>query len=189
MPFRFQRLEIPDVVLVEGDALEDDRGVFMETYKRSAFASNGILDTFVQANYSHSGRGVLRGLHYQMHPKAQAKLVMALGGEVFDVAVDLRRGSPTYGRWTSVVLSSTNRRMLYVPVGFAHGFCTLSAEAHVYYLASEEYASEYDRGIVWNDPQIGVRWPVQEPRLSLRDARHPALREADNNFVYEAILR
>ncbi len=129
-------------------------------------------------------RGVLRGLHYQKPPQAQGKLVMVLSGEVFDVAVDIRRGSPTYGRWVGETLSAENGRMLWIPVGFAHGFCVLSERADVVYLVTAEYAPDLDRGIRWNDPEIGIRWPVDEPLLSPKDARLPLLREADQDFVF-----
>jgi len=185
MPFRFERLEIPDVILIEAKAFEDARGFFMEIYKRSEFEANGIPHGFVQDNHSHSVHGVLRGLHYQKHPKAQGKLVFVIRGEIFDVAVDIRQGSPTYGRWVSVTLSAKNRRMLYVPVGFAHGFCVLSEEADVVYKVTSEYAPELDRGIVWNDPELSIRWPIQQPILSPKDAQLPLLREADNDFIYE----
>ena len=184
MPFRFQRLSIPDVILVKARAFEDRRGFFAETYKRSAFAANGIPDAFVQDNYSHSVRGTLRGLHYQKPPQAQAKLVMVLKGEIFDVAVDIRNDSPTYGQWVGKILSDENLNMLYIPVGFAHGFCVLSKEADVVYKVTAEYAPELDRGILWNDPTIGVRWPIAEPELSSKDARLPTLQEAEINFVY-----
>lgn len=183
MPFQFHRLDIPDLVLIEAVKFPDHRGFFMETYKMSDFSTHGIPQTFVQANHSHSLQSVLRGMHYQTHPKAQGKLVMVPHGQVFDVAVDIRVGSPTYGQWTGVELSAENARMLYVPVGFAHGFCVLSAEADVIYLVTEEYAPECDRGIVWNDPVVGIQWPVARPILSDKDAGLPTLREADNNFV------
>ncbi len=182
MPFRFERLEIPDLVLVEGKAFEDPRGFFREVWKRPEFAAFGIADDFVQDNHSHSVRGTLRGLHYQKPPKAQAKLVMVLAGEVFDVAVDLRKGSPTFGRWAGVGLSAATGRMLYVPAGFAHGFCVTSAEADVFYKVTAEYAPELDRGVRWDDPAIGVRWPVADPVLSAKDGRLPLLKDADNPF-------
>jgi dTDP-4-dehydrorhamnose 3,5-epimerase len=152
MAFNFQRLNIPDVVLIEAQAFEDQRGLFMESYKKSVFSANGISDQFVQDNYSHSRRGVLRGLHYQKDPMAQAKLVTALRGEIFDVAVDIRRGSPTYARWVGKVLSAKECRLLYIPIGFAHGFCALSEEADVLYKVTAEYAPEFDWGVLWNDP-------------------------------------
>ena len=182
MSFKFQRSEMPGVVLIEASSFGDERGFFMETYKMSQFSAHGVPHTFVQDNLSHSVRGVLRGLHYQKHPKAQGKLVMVLRGQIFDVAVDIRRGSPTYGRWVGITLSAGDLRMLYVPVGFAHGFCVLSEEADVLYKVTEEYAPGLDRGIVWNDPDIGIRWPIAEPILSRKDAQLPFLREADNNL-------
>jgi dTDP-4-dehydrorhamnose 3,5-epimerase len=183
MPFQFQRLAIPDVLLVEAQTFDDNRGFFMETYKHSDFAAHGIADAFVQCNRSHSVRGVLRGLHYQIHPRAQAKLVSVLQGEIFDVAVDIRHGSPTYGRWVGERLSGQNGRMLYVPVGFAHGFCALSDRADVLYMVTDEYAPECDRGLLWNDPDIGIDWPITNPILSAKDAQLPTLRQADNNFA------
>jgi dTDP-4-dehydrorhamnose 3,5-epimerase len=186
MGFQFQSLEIPEVILIEGGAFEDQRGFLIEVYKRSEFSAIGISDFFVQDNYSHSVRGVLRGLHYQKHPKAQAKLVMVLRGEIFDVSVDLRKGAPTFGRWVGVALSSQRRQLLYVPGGFAHGFCVLSGNADVLYKATAEYAPELDRGVIWSDPEIGIPWPIREAIVSPRDALLPPLRQADNNFTYEA---
>lgn len=184
MPFHFQKLKIPGVILIEPERFEDDRGFFAELYKRSAFAAGGVSPTFVQCNYSHSAHGVLRGLHYQKRPHAQGKLVTAIRGRIFDVAADIREGSPTYTEWVGATLSADNGRMLYIPPGFAHGFCVLSQEADVIYHVTEEYAPELDRGIIWNDPDIGVDWPIPDPVLSPKDARLPTLREADNNFVY-----
>lgn len=182
MAFRFQRLEIPEVVLVEPDVLEDERGYFVETYKYSDFATFGLGERFVQDNQSRSLQGVLRGLHYQKRAKQQGKLVRVVAGEVFDVAADIRKNSPTFGKWVGVILSADNRRALYVPPGFAHGFCVLSDIADVFYKATEEYAPDHERGISWNDPDLGISWPIAAPRLSPRDARLPPLREADNDF-------
>jgi dTDP-4-dehydrorhamnose 3,5-epimerase len=184
MPFEFQRLQIPEIMLVDAQSFGDDRGLFLETYRTSEFAANGIPDQFVQDNLSCSVRGVLRGMHYQLYPKAQGKLVMALQGEIFDVAVDIRKGSPTYGRWVGMTLSADQFRMIYIPVGFAHGFCVLSEEAIVSYKVTEEYAPEQDRGIIWNDPDIGIQWPIREPVLSTKDAQLPPLEEADNDFKF-----
>ncbi len=185
MPFQFRRLDIPGVILVEPQRFRDERGFFMETYKRSEFEANGIPETFVQDNYAHSVRDVLRGLHYQKHPQAQGKLLQAVRGEVFDVAVDMRRGSPTYGQWVGVILSAENGRMLYVPAGFAHGYCILSAEADLTYKTTAEYAPDLERGILWSDPAIGIEWPVADPILSPKDQQLPPLADADNNFVFE----
>lgn len=185
MPFRFERLEIPDVVLIEARAFGDDRGFFMEGYKQSEFDANGVPWRFVQDNYSRSTRGVLRGLHFQKEPSAQGKLVCVTRGAVFDVAVDIRRGSPTYGKWVGVELSDENHRLVYVPVGFAHGFCTLSDIADVMYKVTAEYAPQADRGILWSDPALGIHWPIREPILSPKDAVLPVLAKADHEFTYQ----
>ncbi|ABK14743.1 dTDP-4-dehydrorhamnose 3,5-epimerase [Methanothrix thermoacetophila] len=185
MPFSFKRLDIYDVILIEPRVFRDERGFFMESYKHSEFAAFGIKERFVQDNHSRSRRGVLRGLHYQNPPRAQGKLVRAVSGEIFDVAVDIRRGSPTYGRWVGVNLSEENMRMLYIPPGFAHGFMTLSDVADVMYKTTDEYSPEHEAGIIWNDPGIGIEWPASRPVLSPRDAKWPGLRDAVNGFVYE----
>ena len=178
MPFKFQRLEIPDVILVEPEVFDDERGFFMETYKYSEFCAFGIKEHFLQDNHSRSVKRVLRGLHYQNPPKAQGKLVRVVVGEIFDVGVDIRRGSPTYGKWVGEILSAENKRMLYIPPGFAHGFCVLSDVAEVLYKTTAEYAPECEAGIIWNDPEIGIRWPIEHPILSAKDAALPPLREA-----------
>ena len=157
----------------------------METYRETQFAENGIAAIFVQDNYSHSAGRVLRGLHYQKNPGAQGKLVMVIAGEVFDVAVDIRRGSPTYGEWIGEILSAENRQMLYVPPGFAHGFCVLSEQADFIYKVTAEFAPDLDRGIVWNDADINIKWPVEKPYLSAKDENLPCLQDADINFEYE----
>jgi dTDP-4-dehydrorhamnose 3,5-epimerase len=184
MPFQFHRLEIPDIILIEARHFADDRGLFLETYKRSEFEANGIPDLFVQDNHSRSAHGVLRGLHYQIHPAAQGKLVRVVRGEVFDVAVDIRQGSPTFGQWVGMRLSGDQFRMLYIPAGFAHGFCVLSEQADLCYKVTAEYAKAQERGIVWNDPEIGIEWPLSQPVLSPKDAELPLLKHADMNFVY-----
>lgn len=184
MPFEFTHLAIPDLVLVRAKAFEDERGFFMETYRRTQFAEGGISATFVQDNFSHSARrGVLRGLHYQKEPRAQGKLVIVLRGKIYDVAVDIRRGSPTYGRWMAVELSQEEHTMLWVPPGFAHGFCVLSDGADILYKCTEEYAPELEAGIRWDDPDLAIPWPVENPVLSEKDARLPRLGEADKRFA------
>lgn len=183
MPFQFQELEVPGLVLVTAQHIADERGLFVETFKRSAFAAHGISETFVQDNLSRSKHGVLRGLHYQNPPHAQGKLVSVLRGEVYDVAVDIRRGSPTFGQWAGVRLSGDRFQMLYIPVGFAHGFCVLSDKADFCYKVTTEYAPSAEAGIVWNDPDIGIEWPVVDPSLSPRDAALPTLREAEIGFA------
>lgn len=185
MPFKFTRLSgLPEVVLVEPAAFADGRGFFMETYKYSEFARAGIKERFVQDNHSRSSKNVLRGLHYQKNPSAQGKLVRCVSGRIFDAAVDIRRGSPTYGKWAGVELSGENHRMLFIPAGFAHGFLALSETADVLYKCTAEYSPEDDRGIIWNDPSISIDWPVREPAVSPKDSGHPGLEGADNNFVY-----
>ena len=187
MTFVFEGLEIPDVILVKATAHPDPRGSFMEAYKLSAYAASGIPERFVQDNISHSARDVLRGLHYQLRPKAQGKLISVIRGAIFDVAVDIRRGSPTYGRWVGLRISAEDHMLLYVPVGFAHGFLVLSDQADVAYKVTAEYAPEADRGIVWNDPGLGIDWPIHNPILSPKDAVLPMLSQAENDFVYQGL--
>ena len=184
MPFQFRPLAIPEVILVEPQRLGDARGFFMETYQYETFAANGITPRFVQDNHSRSAHGVLRGLHYQKDPFAQGKLLKVVVGEVFDVAVDIRRGSPTFGKWVGEMLSAENGCLLYVPPGFAHGFCVLSETADLIYKTTDYYHPDSEKGIIWNDAQIGVAWPVASPLLSARDQKLPPLEEADFNFVY-----
>jgi len=183
MPFQFQKLEIPEIILVKISDARDARGFFRETYRQAEFAAHGI-PPFVQDNHSHSARGVLRGLHYQKQPQAQGKFVIVVRGEIFDVAVDIRQGAPTYARWVAQTLSAENGCALYIPPGFAHGFCVLSDAADLVYKVTTEYAPELERGILWNDPDIGVAWPLREPNLSPRDLGLPLLHDADNNFVF-----
>lgn len=185
MSCRFVPTEIPDVVIVEPKVIADERGFFMETYKRSEYTAHGIDQIFVQVNYSRSVKGILRGLHYQKNPKAQGKLLRVLYGEIFDVAVDIRQGAPTFGRWVALLLSSENKNMLYVPPGFAHGFCVLSDEAEISYMTTSEYAPEFESGVRWDDPALGIRWPIANPQLSRRDLNWPCLKNADNNFRYD----
>jgi dTDP-4-dehydrorhamnose 3,5-epimerase len=184
MPFKFKRLGIPEVILVEAQAFSDQRGHFMESFKESDFNANGIKTRFVQDNYSHSTKDVLRGLHYQKAPKAQTKLVMAITGKIFDVAVDIRKGSPTYGKWVGEILSDENHRLLYVPEGFAHGFYVLTDKADVLYKVSSEYSPDHERGILWNDPELAIKWSSDKPIMINKDQQLPQLKEADNNFVY-----
>jgi dTDP-4-dehydrorhamnose 3,5-epimerase len=186
MPFEFIRAVIPDVVVIRPRLIRDGRGFFMEFYKRSDFAAHGIGEIFVQGNHSRSVAGILRGLHYQKHPKAQGKLVRTVFGEVFDVAVDLRRGSPTYGRWVGLTLSAGAATMIYIPAGFAHGFCVVSEEAEVMYMTTEEYSPAQEAGVIWNDPELAIGWPLAHPQLSERDCNWPRLRDAQNNFEYSA---
>jgi dTDP-4-dehydrorhamnose 3,5-epimerase len=184
MPFQFHHLSIPEIVLIEAKIIQDERGFFQETFKASEFETHGIPSGFVQDNHSYSRWGALRGLHYQLAPQAQGKLVAVLRGQVFDVAVDIRRGSPTCGQWIGQELSDQNGYMLYIPCGFAHGFCVMSQEADVLYKVTAEYAPRLERGIVWNDPAIGIKWPISNPRLSAKDAQLPLLQDAENGFEF-----
>ena len=174
---KFTPLEIPDVILVEPDVHGDARGFFTETFHAAKYRAGGIDRAFVQDNFSHSRRGILRGMHYQLK-RPQAKLVYVVSGEVFDVAVDVRAGSPTFGRWCGRVLSGENHHQMFVPEGFAHGFCVLSETASFLYKCSALYDPADERGIAWNDPEIGIPWPLTDVLLSARDRQLPRLREA-----------
>lgn len=184
MQFDIKNLEIPEVQLIQAKSFPDQRGTFLELYKRSTFKSLGIHDAFLQDNYSCSARGVIRGMHYQLHPSAQAKLVTVLRGEIFDVALDMRAGAPTYGKWVSSKLTDKDHAFIYVPVGFAHGFQALSKWADVVYKVSEEYSPEMERGVAWNDPAVNIPWPIQEALLSPKDLNLPALADAESNYAY-----
>ena len=174
---KFSETPLPGVILIEPRVLGDARGFFMETYRADLFKAHGIDETFVQDNHSRSARGVLRGLHYQ-EPYPQGKLVRCTRGELFDVAVDIRRGSPAFGKWYGTTLSEENKAMLWIPAGFAHGFCALTDDAELVYKTTEIYRPEFDRAILWNDPEIGIEWPITEPSLSAKDAAAPLLRDA-----------
>ena len=176
---KFVATSIPEIVLVDLDAFSDERGFFMETYRRSEFEANGIRADFVQENHSGSSRGVLRGLHYQIQ-QAQGKLVRVVRGEVFDVAVDLRKGSPTFGKWEGVRLSQENRRQLWIPEGFAHGFYALSDWAEIVYKVTDYYAPEWERTLLWNDADVDIVWPLldgQAPLVSQKDRGGARLNE------------
>lgn len=177
---------IPGVKIIEPRVFGDHRGWFMETYNDSKLKNNDVNVKFVQDNQSFSAvRGTLRGLHYQLNPKAQTKLVRCTRGAIFDVAVDIRKCSPTFGKWFGIELSAENKKQLLIPKGFAHGFMTLTDNVEVQYKVDELYAPECDRGIIWNDMSIRIRWPMDiTPILSEKDERAPLLDEADNNFTY-----
>jgi dTDP-4-dehydrorhamnose 3,5-epimerase len=160
--------ELPGVLVVEPEIHGDARGFFFEAYHQRRYVEAGIPWPFVQDNISRSARGILRGLHYQ-HPRAQGKLISVLIGRIWDVAVDIRRGSATFGKWVGVELSEDNRRQLWIPPGFAHGFCVLSDSADVAYKCTDFYAPEHEHTILWNDPQLAIPWPVEQPRLSAKD--------------------
>ena len=171
---KVERTALPGVLILEPKVFGDARGFFMETWNRSRYAEGGLPGEFVQDNVSYSRHGVLRGLHYQS-PRAQGKLVHVLEGEVFDVAVDVRVGSPTFGRWAGATLSAQNRRQLWIPPGFAHGFCVTGETALFCYKCTELYAPEHEGSILWNDPAIGIAWPLEHPTLSAKDAAAPPL--------------
>ncbi|HEX8153987.1 MAG TPA: dTDP-4-dehydrorhamnose 3,5-epimerase [Thermoanaerobaculia bacterium] len=169
--------KLPGVVILEPRVFADDRGWFMETFNEAAFRARGLPASFVQDNHSQSARGVLRGLHYQ-EPNPQGKLVRCTRGAIFDVAVDIRTGSSTFGQWVGVELTDENKRMLWIPEGFAHGFCAVSELADVVYKCTTLWEGKHDRSLRWNDPQIGISWPVSDPRLSEKDAAAPTLADA-----------
>ena len=170
---------LPEVFLLEPRVFGDERGFFFESYNQQAMAEVGITDAFVQDNHSCSARNVLRGLHYQIR-RPQGKLVRVVEGEILDVAVDLRRSSPTFGQWEAVNLSGENKRMLWIPVGFAHGFCVISQKAHVLYKATDFYAPEQERTLAWNDPDLRIDWKLDgDPIVSAKDQRGRAFRDAE----------
>lgn len=175
--------KLEGLYMVEPVVHGDNRGFFMESYSSAKFAELGVDHLFVQDNHSLSVEtGVLRGLHYQLNPKAQTKLIRVASGAIYDVAVDIRKGSSTFGQWVGVILSEANKRQLLVPQGFAHGFCTIVPNTQVLYKVDEYYSPEHDRGILWNDPAIAIDWPTTKPILSDKDQKHPLLQDADINF-------
>lgn len=178
MPFSFLPTDLPGVVLIEPRAFADERGTFLETYKRSDFVNAGIEAEFVQDNHSVSNRGVVRGIHYQLPPHAQGKLVRVVAGRVWDVAVDLRRSSPTFGQWTACELSDRNHRILYIPPGFGHGFLVLEDGTHFTYKCTAEYHKAGEGGVIWNDAELDIAWPVGDALVSERDGALPPLSSA-----------
>ena len=171
------------VLLLEPKVFGDHRGFFLESYNERQMASLGMQYKFVQDNHSLSVEtGTLRGLHYQLNPMAQTKLVRVLAGAIYDVVLDLRKHSPTYGQWEGFILSADNKRQLLVPKGFAHGFCTLVPDTEVFYKVDQYYSPEHDRGILWNDPALGISWPTSDPILSDKDRVHPSFHDAEHHF-------
>lgn len=178
MPFEFEKQNIKDVILIKPQVFSDNRGFFLESYKKSDFEANGISVEFNQDNHSKSSKHVLRGLHYQANPYSQAKLVRCVRGRIYDIAVDLRKESETYKKYVKVKLSEENKCMLFIPQGFAHGFVVLSDEAEIIYKASGEYNPEADRGVFWKDKDLNINWEIDfEPILSLKDQNLPCLSE------------
>lgn len=182
------KTDIEGVLIIEPRAFSDERGLFVETYNETRYAEAGIPDTFVQDNLSVSKKGVLRGLHYQAPPFAQGKLVQVLSGKVFDVAVDIREGSPTFGRYVSVELSSENRRQFFIPAGFAHGFLSLADDTIFQYKCTAPYSKEHDRGIRYDDPALAIAWPGGSFIVSEKDENQPLLAEAEKVFHYPDAL-
>ncbi|WP_339311802.1 dTDP-4-dehydrorhamnose 3,5-epimerase [Paenibacillus sp. FSL M7-0896] len=185
---KFIKTHLEDVLVVEPAVFGDHRGWFMETYSEAKFHEQELRYQFVQDNQSYSAvKGTLRGLHFQLNPKAQTKLVRCTRGSIFDVAVDIRQGSPSYGKWFGVELTAENKKQLLIPKGFAHGFMTLTEDVEVQYKCDELYAPECDGGILWNDPDIGIEWPIDvTPLLSAKDEQAPLLKDVKHNFVYQA---
>lgn len=181
MPFTFIKTNIEGVIIVEPRVFPDGRGKFLETYKKNDFYENGIPYEFVQDNHSVSQKGVLRGLHFQREPKAQGKLVRVVKGAVFDVAVDIRTHSPTYRKWFGIELTSDNYKMLFIPPGLAHGFATLEDDTEFLYKCTDVYSPEHDGGIIWNDPEIGIDWPIDNPLVSEKDKKLPFLKDLINH--------
>eukprot|EP00130_Batrachochytrium_dendrobatidis_P008514 XP_006683389.1 hypothetical protein BATDEDRAFT_15110 [Batrachochytrium dendrobatidis JAM81] len=176
---------LQDVKIIEPKVFKDNRGYFMESFNQQTFADLGNNYYFIQDNHSLSlDKDVIRGLHFQLSPKAQTKLVRVITGAIYDVAVDIRKGSPTFGSWVGVTLSEENHRMLLVPKGFAHGFCTLTENTHVQYKVDAYYSSENDKGIRWNDPTLAIDWPTSKPILSEKDRHQPLLNDAELYFQY-----
>lgn len=169
----------PEIMLIDPDIHQDNRGHFLEVYQSKRYADLGITDPFVQDNLSYSTNGVLRGLHYQLG-KPQGKLIWVVHGEVFDVAVDIRQGSPTFGKWVGITLSSKQCRQIFIPQGFAHGFCVVSRSASLLYKCTEYYAPEEERGIRWDDPSLDIQWPKMDPIVSKKDRGHPLLKNIPN---------
>lgn len=178
---QFIQTAIPEILIIEPKVYEDPRGFFMETYREEFFAANGVPNRFVQENHSRSQKGVLRGLHYQIR-QSQGKLVRVIAGEVFDVAVDIRRSSPTFGKWVGIILSAQNRKQIWVPEGFAHGFYVLSEYAEIVYKVTDYYAPQWERSIQWNDPKLGIDWSLDESIplvLSQKDREAKPLAESE----------
>jgi dTDP-4-dehydrorhamnose 3,5-epimerase len=181
---KVKKTPLPGLLIVEPVLFGDSRGFFMETYSKGRYAAAGIDTELVQDNLSFSRRGVLRGLHFQ-NPSAQGKLVYVLQGEVFDAAVDIRRSSPTFGEWHSVVLSADNKRQFWIPPGFAHGFCVTSETALFVYKCSAYYAPAHEHTIRYDDPAIGIEWPIEDPVLSVKDGKAPGLSDLDASLLFE----
>lgn len=186
--FKFHKTPIEGVLVIEPKAFDDNRGFFMEYYNKEAFAEIGFEDIFVQANHSSSKKGVVRGMHYQLNPYPMGKLVKVVKGRIFDAGIDIRKGSPTFGKWHGEILSEENRKMLYFPPGFAHGFLSLADGTEVLYLSTGIYNQQSERAILWNDPVVGIKWPLSEAGkiiVSEKDGKHPGIKNVETNFTFQ----
>jgi dTDP-4-dehydrorhamnose 3,5-epimerase len=185
--FKSSQSPLPGLLIVEPHPFADDRGFFMESFQRDAFAALGLKGPFVQDNHSRSKKGVVRGMHYQLNPAAMGKLVYCPHGKIFDAGLDIRQGSPTFGQWYGEILSGDNHKMLYFPPGFAHGFISLQDDSDVIYKCTNVWSPEHERAIVWNDPAVGIKWPLDQagrPLVNAKDANAPLFKDAETNFVF-----
>lgn len=186
MAFEFERLSIPDVILITPTVMRDHRGYFYEMYKNSEYKKLGIPADFLQDCYSLGKKGVVKGLHYQLNPMAQGKLMHIVSGRAIEFVVDIRKGSPYFGKWTSAELSAENKKIMWIPEGFAGGIAILEDNTLLFYKTTKEYSKQHERGILWNDPAIGIDWPkFGNPILSEKDTKHPPLKDAEMNFDYK----
>ncbi|MBN3032518.1 MAG: dTDP-4-dehydrorhamnose 3,5-epimerase [Candidatus Saganbacteria bacterium] len=186
--FKVAKTPLPGLLAIEPHAFADERGFFLEFLNRDEFARFGLTGPFVQLNQSRSQQGVVRGLHYQINPAPMGKLVKCTRGKIFDVGVDLRKGSPTFGQWYGETLAGESHRMLYLPPGFAHGFLCLADDTDVIYACTGVYSPADERALLWNDPALGIKWPLDQVArtiISAKDQRHPRLADAETNFVYQ----
>ncbi|MFQ5454310.1 MAG: dTDP-4-dehydrorhamnose 3,5-epimerase [Candidatus Zixiibacteriota bacterium] len=182
---KITKTKLEGLIIVETELFQDERGFFTESYSKKTYEKFGLNYEIVQDNHSRSiNKDTIRGLHYQLNPKAQSKIIKVLKGSIIDVSVDIRKGSPTFGKWEKVVLSDTNLKQLIVPKGFANGFCSLEPETEVYYKVDEYYAPEYERSIIWNDPQLAIDWPANNPILSDKDKKAPLFKDAEIDFTF-----
>lgn len=182
MSFVFEKLDIPDIIAVKPEKFQDERGFFSELFQQKIFSDAGIGKQIKQVNLSRSSKGVLRGLHYQLKPYAQGKIVRAVSGRIFDVAVDLRKNSPYFGKWAGIELDCESLSMVFIPEGFAHGFEVLSESAEFEYLCTEFYSPEHERGIIYNDPDINIAWKTEKPIVSQKDSNYPFFKDAQYDF-------
>lgn len=188
MSANFIKTDFPGLVVIQPKIFRDERGYFLEVFSEIEFSKAEIREHFVQDNQSHSIKGVLRGLHYQTDPMAQGKLIRCIKGEIYDVAVDLRIGSPTYLKHFCITLSEINQTQVYIPSGFAHGFCTLSDTATIVYKVTKPYSPKHEKGIIWNDPKLNIEWPISSPILSEKDSRLPLIDQTEHRFEYSQQL-